>query len=160
MFRCCSLKTSPPCLLPQSPKVCSIHLCLFFCFACFFFLKNGLLCSANVSFPFSFMWSHLFIFAFVSLVWNWDPQNITKTNVSEVTTSVVLQKFYGFRYYIQVYNPFSINFCVYCIFDPACSDLFFLTTNTNCMLSSKACFFHEACLKTINPSYIYFTLGK
>ena len=33
MFRCCSLETSHPCLLPQSPKVCSIHLCLFFCFA-------------------------------------------------------------------------------------------------------------------------------
>ena len=33
MFRCCSLRTSHPRLLPQSPKVCSVHLCLFFCFA-------------------------------------------------------------------------------------------------------------------------------
>ena len=33
MFRCCSLKTSYPRLLPQSPKVCFVHLCLFFCFA-------------------------------------------------------------------------------------------------------------------------------
>ena len=33
MFRCCSLETSHPRHLPQSPKVCSIHLCLFFCFA-------------------------------------------------------------------------------------------------------------------------------
>ena len=33
MFQCCSLETSHPHLLPQSPKVCSIHLCLFFCFA-------------------------------------------------------------------------------------------------------------------------------
>ena len=33
MFWCCSLKTSHPCLLPQSPKVCSVHLCFFFCFA-------------------------------------------------------------------------------------------------------------------------------
>ena len=33
MFRCCSLETSHPHLLPQSPKVCSIHLCLFFYFA-------------------------------------------------------------------------------------------------------------------------------
>ena len=33
MFPCCSLKTSHPHLLPQSPKVCSVHLCLFFCFA-------------------------------------------------------------------------------------------------------------------------------
>ena len=33
LFQCCSLRTSHPCLLPQSPKVCSIYLCLFFCFA-------------------------------------------------------------------------------------------------------------------------------
>ena len=33
MFRCCSLETSHPRLLPQSLKDCSIHLCLFFCFA-------------------------------------------------------------------------------------------------------------------------------
>ena len=33
MFRCCSLETSHPRLLPQSPKVCSVHLCLFFCLA-------------------------------------------------------------------------------------------------------------------------------
>ena len=30
MFRCCSLKTSHPRLLPQSPKFYSVHLCLFF----------------------------------------------------------------------------------------------------------------------------------
>ena len=57
---------------------------------CFFFLKNGFLHCAKVSFPFCFMWSHLFIFAFVSLVWDQDPQNITKTNVGEVTTSQVV----------------------------------------------------------------------
>ena len=28
MFRCCSLETSHPRLLPQSPKVCSIYLCV------------------------------------------------------------------------------------------------------------------------------------
>ena len=33
MFWCRSLETSDPCLLPQGPKVCSVHLCLFFCFA-------------------------------------------------------------------------------------------------------------------------------
>ena len=33
LFQCCSLWTSLPRLLPQSPKVCSVHLCLFFCFA-------------------------------------------------------------------------------------------------------------------------------
>ena len=29
MFQCYYLKTSHPCLLPQSPKVCSLHLYLF-----------------------------------------------------------------------------------------------------------------------------------
>ena len=33
MFQCYSLKSSHPCLLPQSPKVCSLHLCLLCCFA-------------------------------------------------------------------------------------------------------------------------------
>ena len=32
LFQCYSLRTSHPCLLPQSPKVCSVHLCLFFLF--------------------------------------------------------------------------------------------------------------------------------
>ena len=31
MFQCYCLKSAHPCLLPQSPKDCSIHLCLFFC---------------------------------------------------------------------------------------------------------------------------------
>ena len=33
MFWCCSLKTSHRCLLSQSPKVCCVHLFLFFFFA-------------------------------------------------------------------------------------------------------------------------------
>ena len=33
LFQCCSLRTSHPCLLLQSPKVCSVRKCLFFCFA-------------------------------------------------------------------------------------------------------------------------------
>ena len=33
MFQCYSLKSSQPHLLPQSPKVCSLHLCLFWCLA-------------------------------------------------------------------------------------------------------------------------------
>ena len=32
-FKCYSLKSSHPCLLPQSPKDYSIHLCLFCCLA-------------------------------------------------------------------------------------------------------------------------------
>ena len=31
MFQCHSPTSSHPCLLPQSPKVCSLHLCLFCC---------------------------------------------------------------------------------------------------------------------------------
>ena len=31
IFRCCSLRSSHPCFLPQCPKVCSLHLCLFCC---------------------------------------------------------------------------------------------------------------------------------
>ena len=33
MFQCYSLKSSHPRLLPHSPKVCSLHLCLFCCLA-------------------------------------------------------------------------------------------------------------------------------
>ena len=33
MFQCYSLKSSHPRLLPQSPKVCPLHLCLFCCLA-------------------------------------------------------------------------------------------------------------------------------
>ena len=33
MFQCYSLRSSHPHPLPQSPKDCSIHLCLFFCLA-------------------------------------------------------------------------------------------------------------------------------
>ena len=42
MFQCYSLRTSHPRLLPQSPKVCSIHLCLFFCLACRIFAFSAL----------------------------------------------------------------------------------------------------------------------
>ena len=33
MFQCYSLKSTHPHLLPQSPEVCSLHLCLFCCLA-------------------------------------------------------------------------------------------------------------------------------
>ena len=52
MFRCCCLKTSHPHLLPHSPKVCSVHLCLFFCFAyrviITIFLNSIYMCSYTV----------------------------------------------------------------------------------------------------------------
>ena len=31
MFQCYQVTSSHPCLLPRSPKVCSLHLCLFCC---------------------------------------------------------------------------------------------------------------------------------
>ena len=34
MFQCCSLKSSHPCLLPLSSKICVLHLCLLYCPAC------------------------------------------------------------------------------------------------------------------------------
>ena len=36
MFQCYSLRSSHPGLLPQSPKVCSLSLCLFYCLCCIF----------------------------------------------------------------------------------------------------------------------------
>ena len=40
MFQCYSLKSFHPHLLPQSPKVCSLYLCLFcLCFAIFYHLS-------------------------------------------------------------------------------------------------------------------------
>ena len=41
MFWCCSLETSHPRLLPQSPKVCSVHLSLFL-FFCIIFIYEVL----------------------------------------------------------------------------------------------------------------------
>ena len=41
-FRCYSFETSHPRLLPQSPKDCSIHLSLFFCFAYRVIINNFL----------------------------------------------------------------------------------------------------------------------
>ena len=37
MFQCYSLKSSHPCLLPQSPKICSLYLCLFYFLILFFY---------------------------------------------------------------------------------------------------------------------------
>ena len=39
LFQCYSFVTSHP-LLPQSPKVCCVHLCLFFCFEYTFYTFN------------------------------------------------------------------------------------------------------------------------
>ena len=53
MFQCYSLKSSHPCLLPQSPKVCSLSLCLFCCLAyrviITIFLNSIYMCSSSSS---------------------------------------------------------------------------------------------------------------
>ena len=43
LFQCCSLRTSHPCPLPQSLKVCSVYLCLFFLFCIYGCQKYGTL---------------------------------------------------------------------------------------------------------------------
>ena len=63
MFQCYSLRSSHPHLLPQSPKVCSVHLCLFFCpayrvmfsyfkmsFSLFEMIGDTLICCVTMSF--------------------------------------------------------------------------------------------------------------
>ena len=53
MFQCYSLKSSHPRLLPQNPKVCSLHLCLFCCLAhrviVIFLNKHMKRCSTSLS---------------------------------------------------------------------------------------------------------------
>ena len=53
MFQCHSPKSSHPCPLPQSPKVCSINLCLFCCLAnrviIIIFLNSIYICSVQFS---------------------------------------------------------------------------------------------------------------
>ena len=77
----------------------------------FFHLVGGLFVLLTVSFAvrklFSLMLSCLFIFAFVCLArGDISKKNITKVNVKERTASIFLQKFYGFKLYIYVFNPF------------------------------------------------------
>ena len=52
MFQCYSLKSSHPRLLPQNPKVCSLHLCLFCCLTyrviIAIFLKSIYMCEYTV----------------------------------------------------------------------------------------------------------------
>ena len=44
MFQCYSLKSSHPHLFPQSPKDCSLHLCLFCCLSYRFIITRYLSC--------------------------------------------------------------------------------------------------------------------
>ena len=73
MFQCCSLKSSHPCLLPQNPKVCSLHLCLF-CYLAYrviitIFL-NPYICISILYWYFSFWLTSLWIIgsSFIHLI--------------------------------------------------------------------------------------------
>ena len=61
----CSLWTSHPCLLPQSPKVCSVHLCLFFYFTyrvmVTIFLNSIIICISVLHWSLSFWLTSLCI---------------------------------------------------------------------------------------------------
>ena len=49
MFQCCSLISAHPCLLPHSPKVCSLTLCLF-CFLAYRVVVTAFLSSIYICF--------------------------------------------------------------------------------------------------------------
>jgi len=65
MFQCYSLKSSHPCLLPQSPKVCSLYLCLFCCLAyrviVTIFLNSIYMCGNILYWCFSFWLTSLWL---------------------------------------------------------------------------------------------------
>ena len=65
MFQCYSLKSSHPCLLPWSPKACSLHLHLFCCLAYRFivivFLNSIYICVNILYWCFSFWLTSLCI---------------------------------------------------------------------------------------------------
>ena len=64
MFQCYPLRSSHPRLLPQSPKVCSIHLCLFFCLAYRVIVTiflNSIICVSILYWCFSFWLTSLCI---------------------------------------------------------------------------------------------------
>ena len=74
MFQCYSLKSSYPRLLPQSPKVCSLHLCLFCCLAysviITIFLNSIYICLSILYWCFSFWLTSLCIIgsSFIHLI--------------------------------------------------------------------------------------------
>ena len=79
MFQCYSLKSSHPCLLSQSPKVCSLHLCLF-CYlaymvghymSCLYGLLNFMfICVNTLYWCFSFWLTSLciIVYSFIHLI--------------------------------------------------------------------------------------------
>ena len=71
MFQCHSSISSRPCPLPQSPKDCSIHLCLFFCLAVIVTIFiNSIICISILYWCFSFWLTSLYIIgsSFIHLI--------------------------------------------------------------------------------------------
>ena len=73
MFQCCSLRSSHPCLLPQSPIVCSLHLCLFCCLTYRVIITiflNSIICVSILYWWFSFWLTSLCIIgsSFIHLI--------------------------------------------------------------------------------------------
>ena len=74
LFQCYSLRTSHPRLLPQSLKVCSVHLCLFFCSAyrvtVTIFLNSIYICVSILYWSLSFWLTSLWIMgsSFIHLI--------------------------------------------------------------------------------------------
>ena len=75
LFQWYSLKTSHPRLHPQSPKVCYVHLCLFFCFAyiCSFFKEISR--SSFLFFWLCYLFSLFLLLSFMScfIFWKLSP---------------------------------------------------------------------------------------
>ena len=66
-FQCYSLKSSHPCLIKQSPKVCSLHMCLFCCLAYRVIITiflNQYICVSILYWCFSFWLTSLCIIGF------------------------------------------------------------------------------------------------
>ena len=101
MFQCYSLKSSHPRLLPQSPKDCSFHLCLFYCLShrvivAIFLISIYIICINILYWCFSFWFTSLCIIGSskktqmsLGLIWQtgllhncmWFPANWTLTEM-------------------------------------------------------------------------------
>ena len=111
MFRCC-VETSHPCLLPQSPKVCSVHLCLFFCFAyrviVTIFLKKETLYPSAGSSHSSLPPTQTTLIYFLSVLDTSYKWNHTVCSLSCLSLSLSVLKVYPcyhmHQYFIPLYN--------------------------------------------------------
>ena len=79
MFQCYSLKSSHPRVLPQSPKVCSLHLCLFCC------LAYGVIVTIFLKFHIHVLIYHIGIFLsdLLHSVW-WAPVSFTSLELIQM----------------------------------------------------------------------------